>query len=160
MEPLAIAANVTQSAFCRLDEVLITFGSLCVTYSGMSWSGDGDKVACEAIIASIEKQWKNSDQEPFIAAVLFNPLLKTSLFSPHSAFSVVNIHHLFQSLFHRFFPEENIPWLSDSISEYLEGKGAFSSMEVIIHEAKKSSQVGTEPQSYISCSHQTGKYGR
>ena len=60
-------------------ELLITsfpISSLYMTYTGMSASG-GDKVACEAIIASIEKQWENSDQEPFIVAVLLNFLLKT-----------------------------------------------------------------------------------
>jgi len=141
LEPLAIAANVTQSAFCRLDEVLITFGSLCMTYTGMLLSGEGDRVACEAVIASIKKRWKNSDQEPFIAAVLLNPQLKISTFRPHSSFSLANIHQLFQSLFLRFFPDETQPWLFDSISEYLEGKGDFSSMEAIIHQARRASQV-------------------
>ena len=138
----------------------MTFGILCMTYTGMIYSGDGDRKACEAIIASIEKRWMNFDQEPFIAAVLLNPLLKTSPFSPHSTFSLVNIHHLLQSLFLRFFPEENPPWLFDSISEYIEGMGAFSSMEDIIHEAKKVPQVSAEPQPCISYSHQTGKYVR
>jgi len=160
LEPLAIAANVTQSAFCRLDEVLIIFGSLCMTYSGMISSRQGDIVSCQAIIASIEKRWKNSDQEPFIAAVLLNPLLKVSPFHPHTAFSLANIHQLFRSLFIRFFPDEHPPWLFDSISEYIEGKGEFSSMEDIIHEAKKASQVSTEFQIYAPYSHQPGKYVR
>ena len=35
LEPLAVAANVTQSAFCRLDEVLLTFGALMMNYKDL-----------------------------------------------------------------------------------------------------------------------------
>jgi hypothetical protein len=119
----------------------MTFGSLCITYTGMVSSSTGDEELCDAIIASIKKRWKNSDQGPFIAAILLNPLLKMSPFCPHTSFSLASIHLLFRSLFARFFPDETNPWLFDSISEYIEGKGAFLPMEDIICEAKKASQV-------------------
>ena len=122
----------------------MTFGSLCMTYTGMLAPGKGDAISCQAIVASIEKRWKNSDQAPFIAAVVLNPLFKTSPFRPHSSFSLANIHQLLRSLFVRFFPDEELPWLFESISEYLEGKGVFSSMEGIIHDARKASQVCTK----------------
>jgi hypothetical protein len=143
LEPLAIAVNVTQSAFCRLDEVLVTFGSLCMTYTGMKSHG-GDPVSCQAIIDSIEKRWKNSDQVPFIAAIILNPLLKTGAFRPHPSFTLASIHQSLRSLFTRFFPGEGLPQLFTDISEYLEGRGAFSPMEEIISELKKlsASDVG------------------
>jgi hypothetical protein len=136
LEPLAIAANVTQSAFCRLDEVLLTFGSLCMTYTKMM-SPDGDVVSCQAIIGSIEKRWKNSDQAPFIAAIILNPLLKTTPFCPHSSLTIAGIHQLFRSLFTQFFPGEESPGLFIDVSEYLEGKGSFAPMEGVISEARK-----------------------
>jgi hypothetical protein len=143
LEPLAIAANITQSAFCHLDEVLLTFGSLCMRFNEMA-SSDGDPTSCQAITASIEKRWKTSDQAPFIAAVILNPLLKTSPFCPHPSLTLASIHQLIQSLFARFFPNEELPWLFTDLSEYLEGKGSFSPMQDIISEAKRSrsSDVG------------------
>ena len=54
LEPLAIAANITQASFCRLDEVLLTFGYLVMQYQKMQTDAD-DAAACASIIASIEK---------------------------------------------------------------------------------------------------------
>ena len=143
LEPLAIAANVTQSAFCRLDEVLLTFGSLCMTYTQMMSNG-GDVTSCEAIIGSIEKRWKKSDQAPFIAAIILNPLLKATPFQQHVTLTVANIHQLLRSLFIRFFPSEEQPQMFNDIIEYLEVKGNFLPMEGIVNDAKKSriSDVG------------------
>ena len=55
LEPLVIAANITQAAFCRMDEVLLTFGSLFVQYHKM---GD-DKDVQDAILSSLKKCWAN-----------------------------------------------------------------------------------------------------
>ena len=114
-----------------------------MTYTEMASDG-GDITSCEAIIGSIEKRWKNSDQGPFIAAVILNPILKTAPFRPHSSLTLARIHQLLQSLFTRFFPNEELPRLFTDISEYLEGKGNFSPMEAIISDVKKSraSDVG------------------
>ena len=54
MEPLAVAANITQASFCRLDEVLLTFGYLVMQYQLMQ-ADPGNAVACDSIITSIEK---------------------------------------------------------------------------------------------------------
>lgn len=35
LDPLAVAANITQASFCRLDEVLLTFGYLVMQYQQM-----------------------------------------------------------------------------------------------------------------------------
>ena len=43
LERLAIAANITQSAFCRLDEVLLTFGALTITYADLRDRCGGDQ---------------------------------------------------------------------------------------------------------------------
>ena len=119
----------------------MTFGNLCMTYTDMMFTLEGDKDSCNAITASVEKRWANSDQAPFIASILLNPLLKISPFRPHPSFSLANIHSLIRSLFVRFFPDEISPWLFDSLSEYLEGRGTFLPMEDIINEAKKIPEV-------------------
>ena len=112
-------------------------------------SKNGDEVSCQAIIASIEKRWKNSDQAPFIASIILNPLLKTTPFQPHPSFTLASIHQSLRSLFARFFPSEAPPQLFTEISEYLEGRGNFSPMEEIISDLKKSSasDVGV----YLEC---------
>lgn len=119
----------------------MTFGNLCMTYTGMKLSPKGDRDSCEAIVGSIEKRWANADQGPFIASILLNPLHKITPFRPHPSFSLANIHSLIRSLFVRFFPEETSPWLFDSLSDYLEGRGTFLPMEDIIREAKKVPEV-------------------
>jgi hypothetical protein len=98
---------------------------------------NGDVMSCQAIIGSIEKRWNNSDQPPFIAAIILNPLLKIAPFSSHSFLTLASIHQLLRSLFVRFFPGEEPPWLFTDVSEYLEGKGNFSPMEDIISEVRK-----------------------
>jgi len=59
LEPLAIAANITQAAHCRLDTVLLTFGSLIAQYKTMV--GREDVVGCTAILESLEKCWLAAD---------------------------------------------------------------------------------------------------
>ena len=102
----------------------------------------GDEVPCQAIIASIEKRWANTDQEPFIASVLLNPLLKTIPFHSHSSFSLMSINHLMQSLFTPFFPDEAAPWLFGSLSDYIEGRGEFHLMTDLIKSAESTHEVG------------------
>ncbi|KAF9058366.1 hypothetical protein BDP27DRAFT_1151824, partial [Rhodocollybia butyracea] len=71
LEPLAIAANITQSAFCRLYQVLLTLGSLYMHFQRLTDPLDVD--IRTAVLKSIEGRWKKTDQEVFIAAALLNP---------------------------------------------------------------------------------------
>lgn len=117
------------------------FGKLSMTYTQMMLSPDGDVDCCNAIIASLEKCWMNSDQAPFIASIFLNPLLKGTPFHPHSSFTLINIHHLLASLFAWFFPTEPTCSLFAPLAEYLEGSGDFAGMEDIIQRAKKAPEV-------------------
>lgn len=74
LAPLAIAANITQSSHCRLDEVLLTFASLAMEYNKLTDPIDWD--VKEALLNSIERRWEKSDQDVFVAAVILNPYLK------------------------------------------------------------------------------------
>ncbi|KZT22970.1 hypothetical protein NEOLEDRAFT_1157439 [Neolentinus lepideus HHB14362 ss-1] len=55
LQPLAITANISQSAHCWLDTILLIFGLLYHTYS-MFWKPE-DQPARNTILMSIEKLW-------------------------------------------------------------------------------------------------------
>lgn len=77
LAPLAIAANVTQSTHCRLDEVLLIFGTLVMEYCKLT---DPDDIPVrDALMSSIERQWEKSDQDVFVACIILNPFIKVSV---------------------------------------------------------------------------------
>ena len=127
---MAVAANVTQSAFCRLDEVLLTFGALTMEYRDLRDNRGGDRVACDAILHSLEKRWANADQDIFIAAVVLNPFFKHAPFKGLSRFQPTNIHSLFIMLWNRFFPEDRAPvTLHQNVLDYLRETGDFMTLQ-------------------------------
>lgn len=81
MEPLAIAANVSQAAHTRLDQVLLTLGNLVRQYSNTD-TGPAlfDEDLRLGVLASLEKRWKKIDQDIFIVAVFLNPYIRANLF--------------------------------------------------------------------------------
>ena len=79
LEPLAIAARITQSNTCRLDEVLLTFGDIYQNFS--RFSDPEDVHVCEAVLKSLETRWGKADQDVFIAAIILNPYLQSNPFS-------------------------------------------------------------------------------
>ncbi|KAJ6630279.1 ribonuclease H-like domain-containing protein [Mycena sp. CBHHK59/15] len=89
LNPLAVACNVVQAAFCSLDTVLLAFRLLYAKYqiflyednSGLHTDEEDSRV--HAVLDSLEKRWKNvgREQEVFIAAVLLIPFFKNTPFS-------------------------------------------------------------------------------
>ncbi|KAF6746082.1 hypothetical protein DFP72DRAFT_823413, partial [Ephemerocybe angulata] len=125
LEPLAIAANVTQQSFCRLDEVLITFGFLVHKYTGMA----DDVIAQAAILKSVEARWAKADQEVFVAAVLINPLYRTTPFLPLESLNFANINGLLSRLWIRFFFEAPPSLFLEHAGQFLDGTGFFARLE-------------------------------
>jgi hypothetical protein len=122
-----VAANITQQAFCRLDQVVLTFATLHHRYSQQNMADDPD--AQGAILASIEKRWEKADQEVFIASVLVNPFYRTSCFRPLSIFQIVNIQALFRRLWIRFFPDDPVPTIfADQVLQFLDTTGIFANL--------------------------------
>lgn len=76
LEPLAIAANVSQAAHTQLDHVLLTLGNL--VYSTQMEAFDEDIRL--GILKSLEKRWKKADQDIFVVAVFLNPFIRATLF--------------------------------------------------------------------------------
>src|SRR5271170_974873 len=101
LEPLAIATNITQASFCRLDQVLMTFGHLTMQYKSMT--DVDDVVGCNAIIASLEARWATADQEIFIAAVVLNPFYQSTPFSALQFLTNAGIYSMLSRLWERFY---------------------------------------------------------
>lgn len=79
LEPLAIAANITQSGHCRLDDVLLTFAALVMRYRDLNDAEDSEGPVKQALIGSIERRWGKADRDVFLAAVILNPFIKVDL---------------------------------------------------------------------------------
>jgi hypothetical protein len=127
LEPLAIAANITQAAHCRLDTVLLTFGSLVARYQAMV--GSEDVVGCAAILQSLEKRWLAADQDVFIAAVIVNPFFRATPFAPGQRFTGAQIKSLLASLYFRFFRSQPPISFYSELHDYLMRSGQYKDLE-------------------------------
>lgn len=93
---------------------------------------DGPSDEVDAIINSIEKRWKNSDQVPFILSVILHPLHKMSPFSttnPHLA--LMHVFAMVQRAWNRFFPKlpaEDLT-LFNELQDYLLSRGLYASLD-------------------------------
>lgn len=78
---MAVAANVTQSASARLDQVLITLARLHWIYSQPPY----DASVRGGIHRSLALRWrKNADRDVFILAVFLNPYYRNKLFNRYN----------------------------------------------------------------------------
>lgn len=127
LEPLAIAANITQAAHCRLDTVLLTFGSLVARYRVML--NPEDIVGCTAILKSLEKRWLAADQAVFIAAVIVNPFFWATPFAPSPRFINAHIKSLLASLYFRFFQSQPPDVFHSELHDYLMGSGQYRELQ-------------------------------
>ena len=141
LEPLAIAANVTQAAFCRLDTVLLTFGFLVMQYQQMT--GEADHAASKSIISSLEKRWMAADQDIFVATVIVNPFFRADPFGRHPRFVVAGIIELLGRLYTRFFFEEPPHIFNVESRDYLTVAGQYSELRAtcLRHKATAQQQV-------------------
>jgi hypothetical protein len=115
---------MTQSAICRLDEVLFTFGWLYMEFSKLTDTVDKD--IKKAVLASIEKRWDKCDQEVFLAAAMLNPFIGTSAFKPLPFLNVIGIISLFSRLYKRFFGSEPpADVMMSNVKDYFNNWGIF-----------------------------------
>jgi len=141
LEPLAITANITQAAFCRLDTVLLTFGFLVMQYQQMT--DEDDRVASTSINSSLEKWWMAADQDIFIAAVIVNPFFRVGLFGHNPRFVIAGVIDLLERLYTRFFQEEPPFVLGRELHDYLTGEGRYVALRAtcVRHELTAREQV-------------------
>jgi hypothetical protein len=124
---LAIAANVVQDSFCRLDQVLLTFGFLLMQYHDEKMNED--PAGRDAIIASIEARWAKSDQQIFVCAVLVNPFYRTTPFASLSCFNHAQIRVLLTRLYIRFYGQPVDPLFMTHAFDFLNGTGFFKHLD-------------------------------
>jgi len=141
LEPLAIAANVTQAAFCCLDTVLLTFGFLVMQYRRMA--DKDDSIASAMIISSLEKCWMAADQDIFIAAVIVNPFFWMVPFGCNPRFVVSGIINLLECLSTRFFQESTPHIFGSELRDYLTAEGQYTTLHstCIRHEIRAQNEV-------------------
>ncbi|KAJ3713958.1 ribonuclease H-like domain-containing protein [Lentinula raphanica] len=123
LEPLAIAANITQAAFCRLDQVLLTFAYLYMHFDGLQEQVDREIRA--AVCSSIEACWAKSDQEVFIAAVLLNPFVVNPFNIRLEWLNRAGLLNIFARLFKRFFGHDILTQMLQNINDFFADRGVF-----------------------------------
>ena len=126
LEPLARAACITQASHCGLDQVLLVFGSLYAEYLQLIAELNDNEGLIQAILDSIEKRWQKSDQDVFIAALILNPMYKTSPFSRASLLNHANFFSLLCRLWRRLYKTNDIPpAFFSEVQDYLDGKRSY-----------------------------------
>lgn len=126
LEPLAIAANITQASHTRLDHVLLTLGNLYRIYSTCSGI---DSDITDQIQGSLEKRWAKADQDIFILAVFFNPYIRSRIFKP-AALSESQLYGIVERVFKRFYGQDGDIALLKAFNDYIKGGGEFSQEEM------------------------------
>lgn len=78
LKPLAIAANLFQAPYCRLDHVLLGLGHLYWSFKALPAE---DALVTTKMHTTLEKCWKDTNQELFILGVFFNPFTRARCFN-------------------------------------------------------------------------------
>ncbi|KIL54278.1 hypothetical protein M378DRAFT_1059173 [Amanita muscaria Koide BX008] len=126
LEPLAIAANVTQASNTRLYHVLTTLANLYRIYSNLSLSEDLD--VRDRVLASLEKRWAAADQDPFIAAVVLNPFLRGDFLARrHIALTPIGLCNMLKRLYSRMFRVDVDAAFQAAFMDYFNKREEFSS---------------------------------
>ncbi|KAF8578694.1 hypothetical protein K439DRAFT_1648725 [Ramaria rubella] len=127
LEPLAVAANVTQAANCRVDQVLSTFVFLHICYSALL--DPEDTLAQNAILSSIERRWSKTDQDVFIAGIFLNPFHKARPFCAASFSTMAGLYSLLFRLWRQFYYGDPPAEFYLEFTEYVAGSGNFACMD-------------------------------
>ncbi|KAI5980379.1 hypothetical protein EDC04DRAFT_2553755, partial [Pisolithus marmoratus] len=149
LEPLAFASTITQLAHFRVDQSLLLMGFLYAEYSKLL-IGDSENqlfaaTECEELIQtvldSLERRWRNCDQDVYIAAVVLNPVYKTAPFAKISQLNLAGVFALICKLWTRFFGSSPPDELFTELQDYLGNKGAYVNFSAWVgnvqHEAER-----------------------
>ena len=127
LKPLALAACITQTAHCRLDQVLLVFGLLYAKYQQLIDEGD-DSVGIKAFLNSIESWWVKCNQEVFIAAVILSPIYKTTPFSNLPILNLAGIYTLLCCLWKWFYSTAPPTMLHVELKDYIDNQGTYENL--------------------------------
>jgi hypothetical protein len=134
LEPLALAANITQGNAARLDIVVLTLATLWRIFTKPD---KFDEDIQNAVLASVKKRWADTDQEVGILAVILNPYVRTSAFHPRSKFCDLNDKYQLFEKVHRRLVDPSGPPTNTRLAwcAYLERRERFSSTNMLLEEA-------------------------
>lgn len=145
LEPLALAACITQTAHCRLDQVLLVFGLLFAEYRQLIDEGD-DSAGLTAILDSIESRWAKCDQEVFIAAIILNPIYKTAPFANLPILNLAGIYALLCRLWKRFYGTAPPQTLRAELKDYIDNRGAYENLSDWASEVRREAETNVNLQ--------------
>jgi hypothetical protein len=151
LQPLAVAANVTQGDDARLDTVLLTLANLYHEYADPRFPED----VRDAVHTSIEKRWKAADQAPFILALIMNPFVRLDVFSQRSPVAhFPTLWTMFSKLYARMYRLEGssplLPLgLRESLRAYLDREGIWSEEDMQLEYWQRSAAAKVCSRSHI-----------
>src|ERR1700683_581904 len=100
LEPLAIANNVTQARYTRLDHVGLTLANLYWIYS----SSTIEAPIRDRVLGSLEKRWRVADQDVFILAMHLHPWIRGRCFA--KTLSRSGLYNMAKNVYKRVFEQE------------------------------------------------------
>jgi hypothetical protein len=124
LEPLAIAANITQASNTRLYHVLTTLANLYRIYSNLDLEENSD--ALLGVLASLEKRWAAADQDPFIAAIVLNPFLRGDFLGRHIGLTPIGLCNMLKRLQSRVFRLDSDASFHAAFMDYYNKREEFS----------------------------------
>jgi hypothetical protein len=152
LQPLAIAANITQGSNTRLDHVLTTLGNLYHIYS----DPDLDAEVQNKVLGSLEKRWAAADQDPFIAAIVLNPFLRGRCLSrANPVLTPIGLCNMLKRLHLRVFKEAVDSSFQSAFMDYYNEREEFDPVFMALEEWKamakdKVSLMSPSPESFFS----------
>jgi hypothetical protein len=120
LEPLAIANNVTQARYTRLDHIGLTLGNLYRIYSNSSIEAP----IRDRVLGSLEKRWKAADQDVFILAMHLHPWVRGRCFAKTLSRSA--LCNTAEKVYKRLFEQEPGWGFMGEMMDYSDGLGVFS----------------------------------
>lgn len=149
LEPLAVAANVTQASDTRLDHVLLMLASLYQTFSAPTV----ERPVRDKVIASLERRWKKADQGVSILAVFFNPFIRGYCFN-REALGPLALLAIARRTYKRFYNVDTDNEFMKGILDYSSGQHEFTAeameLDGFLEEAKHRNAVSSGARSGIS----------
>ncbi|KAK7689437.1 hypothetical protein QCA50_007229 [Cerrena zonata] len=125
LEPLAIAANITQANNARLDVVLLTLGHLYMVFSDVHLAIE--PVLRQKVLDSLERRWAKIDQDVFLMAVVLNPYVRLDRFNRQNRnLTEAALWNVFRRVYVRMINEEPNHELSDTFTKYVHWIGEWS----------------------------------
>lgn len=122
LEPLAIAANISQAAHTRLDHCLLAFGNLFRIFLNPEVL-ENVRVG---LLASFEKHWaKTPNQEVYIITVFLNPYIHSCCFNS-TAITHADLYSMASQIFERVFETHADVNFLEAFMDYYAGEKEFS----------------------------------